>query len=217
MHKPHEFVIWGSAGHSKVLNSILAMRGDVVVALFDNSEVEASIPGVLIYIGHEGFLTWKSTYGNVENVSALVAIGGGRGRERLAIQKLFLRNGFKTPWVAHQSAFICKTASIGAGTQVMAQAVVAAGTRIGEACIINNHASVDHECELRNGVHVAPGAILCGCVNVDDNAFIGAGSVILPGREIGRDSIIGAGSVVTRDIKAGSTVAGNPARIIKSY
>lgn len=46
--------------------------------------------------------------------------------------------------------------------------------------------------------------------------FIGARSIILPGIEIGDGCIVGAGSVVTKPVPAGSIVAGNPARILRS-
>ncbi|MET0292557.1 MAG: DapH/DapD/GlmU-related protein, partial [Steroidobacteraceae bacterium] len=44
------------------------------------------------------------------------------------------------------------------------------------------------------------------------NVWIGAGALVLPGVTIGDDALIGAGSVVTRDVPAGTTVVGNPAR-----
>jgi acetyltransferase-like isoleucine patch superfamily enzyme len=45
--------------------------------------------------------------------------------------------------------------------------------------------------------------------------FIGAHSIVLPGLTIGDGSIVGAGSVVTRDVPAGTIVAGNPARVVR--
>lgn len=45
------------------------------------------------------------------------------------------------------------------------------------------------------------------------NVWIGGGALLLPGVTIGDDAIIGAGSVVTRDVPAGATVVGNPARV----
>lgn len=50
---------------------------------------------------------------------------------------------------------------------------------------------------------------------VEDDVWIGAGCVILPGRRIGRGSIVGAGSVVVTDVPSWTVVAGNPARIVK--
>jgi len=49
-------------------------------------------------------------------------------------------------------------------------------------------------------------------VTIGRNVWIGAGALILPGVSVGDDALVGAGSVVTRDVAAGVTVLGNPAR-----
>lgn len=49
-------------------------------------------------------------------------------------------------------------------------------------------------------------------VRIGSDVWIGGGAIILPGITIGDGAVIGAGSVVTRDVPAGETVAGNPAR-----
>ena len=53
-------------------------------------------------------------------------------------------------------------------------------------------------------------------VIIEDNVWIGAGATILKGVRIGRDAVIGTGAVVTSDVPAGTIVAGNPARVVKS-
>ncbi len=50
---------------------------------------------------------------------------------------------------------------------------------------------------------------------VEDDVWIGARAIIMPGIRIGQGSIIGAGAVVTKDVPAYSVVVGNPGRIIK--
>jgi acetyltransferase-like isoleucine patch superfamily enzyme len=52
---------------------------------------------------------------------------------------------------------------------------------------------------------------------VGKGASIGTGSTILCGVTIGERATVGAGSVVTRDVAAGSVVAGNPARPIQRF
>lgn len=52
-------------------------------------------------------------------------------------------------------------------------------------------------------------------VVVEDDVWIGASSILLPGVLIGRGSVIGAGSVVTRSVPPFSVAAGNPARVIR--
>lgn len=54
-----------------------------------------------------------------------------------------------------------------------------------------------------------------GKINIEEDVWIGANSVILSGVTIGRGSIIGAGSVVTKDIPRYSIAVGNPAKVIK--
>ena len=49
-------------------------------------------------------------------------------------------------------------------------------------------------------------------ITIGRNVWIGGGAIIVPGVSIGDDAIIGAGSVVTRDVPAGATAFGNPAR-----
>ncbi len=207
-----EYVLWGSAGHAKVLEELISAHGGRVIALFDNLEVPSALIGVPVYYGRAGFEGWAAQQRHIDRLSAAVAIGGHRGRDRIEIHALFRRHGLGLPPLIHPDASFSRTASIGAGSQVLAHALVAAEVRIGEACIINHKASVDHESTLGNGVHVAPGAILCGCVSVGDNVLIGAGAVVLPRITVGANAVVGAGAVVTRNVAAGSTVAGNPAR-----
>jgi maltose O-acetyltransferase len=52
-------------------------------------------------------------------------------------------------------------------------------------------------------------------IAIGANVWIGGGAILLPGIRIGEGAIIGAGSVVTRDVPAGATVSGNPARAAK--
>jgi maltose O-acetyltransferase len=49
-------------------------------------------------------------------------------------------------------------------------------------------------------------------VRIGSDVWIGGAAIILPGVTIGDGAVVGAGSVVTRDVGAGVTVAGNPAR-----
>ncbi|MCL2019718.1 MAG: sugar O-acetyltransferase [Oscillospiraceae bacterium] len=52
-------------------------------------------------------------------------------------------------------------------------------------------------------------------VRIGDNAWIGAGAIILPGVTIGENSVIGAGSVVTKDIPSNVVAVGSPCRVMR--
>lgn len=211
------YVLWGSAGHAKVLAGLIALRGGRVVVLFDNNPQATSVlAGVPLYIGKDEFARWIEGEPDRHDLCGLAAIGGACGRDRLAVHEYFRAHDVRVEPLVHPQASVCLTASLGAGTQVLAQAVVAAGARLGEACIINHHASADHECVLGDGVHLAPGVTLCGCVTLGNNAMIGAGAVVLPRVTIGENTVVGAGAVVTRDLPAGVVAMGNPAQIVRN-
>jgi maltose O-acetyltransferase len=53
-------------------------------------------------------------------------------------------------------------------------------------------------------------------VVVEDDVWIGARVIVLPGVRVGRGSVIGAGAVVTKDVPPYSVVGGNPARVVRS-
>jgi galactoside O-acetyltransferase len=52
-------------------------------------------------------------------------------------------------------------------------------------------------------------------VCIADKAWVGFGSIVLPGVTVGEGAVIGAGSVVTRDVAPWTVAAGNPARLIR--
>ena len=54
-------------------------------------------------------------------------------------------------------------------------------------------------------------------VEIGEGVLIGYGAIILPNVRIGRRAVVGAYAVVTKDVPEYSTVAGNPARLIKRY
>lgn len=215
MSAPNRFVIWGSAGHAKVLADIIGLQGGSVIALFDrNLEVASCLQGVPLFYGESGYSLWLKEQESPELINAALGIGGARGRDRQEIAKLFTGSGLKLTPVIHPTAAVSKTAIVGEGSQVLAHSVVAADVVIGKAAIVNNSANVDHECVLGDGVHIAPGAVLCGCISVGENSLIGAGAVVLPRIKIGKNVLVGAGAVVTRDVPDGIVVAGNPAKKI---
>ena len=54
-------------------------------------------------------------------------------------------------------------------------------------------------------------------VVIEDNVWIGAGCILLPGVTIGENSVIGAGSIVNRPIPANCVAVGNPCRVVRYF
>lgn len=68
----------------------------------------------------------------------------------------------------------------------------------------------------RRGAHEAPYRTHARPIVVGDGAWIGAGTIVLPGVTIGAGAVIGAGSVVTRDVPPGCLALGQPCRVVRA-
>jgi maltose O-acetyltransferase len=88
----------------------------------------------------------------------------------------------------------------------VAEVRIGAGTQIGPGVQI---LTADHP---RDPALRAQSLEFGRSITIGRNVWIGGGALILPGVIVGDDAIVGAGSVVTRQVRAGATVVGNPAR-----
>lgn len=59
-------------------------------------------------------------------------------------------------------------------------------------------------------------SLVPGHIHIKNNAWIGAGAILLPGVTIGENSVVAAGAVVSKNVPANTIVGGVPAKIIKS-
>lgn len=204
--------VFGASGHAKVVIDIVERAGGARIDCIvddDPARHGARMLGYEVVGGREALLARRRSAG-----TGIVAIGANPARRSVALW--LASQGFDFAAARHPAAQVGREVRIGAGSVLMAGAVVNSDTRIGMHCILNTACSVDHDCDLGDAVHVAPGARLCGGVAVGAGAFIGAGAVIVPGRRVGADAIIAAGAVVLGDVPERAVVAGNPARIVRS-
>jgi len=201
-------VVVGAGGHAKVVVELARDNGFEVVGCTDRNAEGPDVVGAPV-IGDDSMLEGLFASG-----IAFAAVGLGANRLRLKTGRRLQEIGFALPALVHPSATVSPSASLGHGVTVMAGAVINADTAVGDFAIINTLAGVDHDGVLGHGVHVGPGASLSGSVRMDDEAFVGVGATVLPGVHIGSAATLGGGSVAIRDIPAGATAAGAPARIL---
>lgn len=199
------FAIYGAGGHGKVIaDTLRAANLDFNIAIDDAKDaklfnIKALKPQDFLKINNA-----KNTY------SIILAIGDSKIRKELYDK--FTQLGFEMPSIIHPSAYISKTATLGKGVVVLANASIGADAKIGDGAIINTGSVVEHDCSIGEFSHIAPGAVLCGGVSVGTQTLIGARSVIIESKSVGDSCLIGAGSVVIDSIENNKKVVGNPAK-----
>ena len=93
-------------------------------------------------------------------------------------------------------------------------AIVNSNAVVGDNCIVNTKALLEHGCYLDRHVNISTNSVLNGDVYVEDGAFVGSSSVTIGQLRIGAWSTVGAGAVVVRNVEPLTTVAGIPAKVI---
>jgi acetyltransferase EpsM len=190
MQNSFPIIIYGAGGHGKVIAETLSfMNGDAIYFWDQNfAETEAEITVYPPFKGPPG--------------KVILGIGNLLTRRQILEEKGELID-FLPSLIAHPTAFISPSAKIGKGTWVGPKAIVHTRATIGDHCIINSGAIVDHDVRIGLNVHIAPGATLCGNVSIGDHSFVGANAVVTPGVKIGSHVFIKAGSVVKEDVLDG--------------
>lgn len=204
-------VVLGGGGHAAVLIECLRASGAAepsAILETDRSRWGSEVLGVPV-LGGDEFLPQLARQGIGAFVVGVGGIGDNEPRKRLF--DLAVSHGLTPLTVRHPSAVCSASALVGSGSLLAPLSVVNARAVLGVDVIVNTAAVVEHDCVIGDHVHIATGARLSGGVRIEAGAHVGTGAIIKQGVTVQERAIVGAGAVVIRDVKAGSTVVGNPA------
>ena len=199
--------IIGAGGHGQVVADAL-IKGDVLPAGFLDDDKELWDKKVLGIPVVGNVLSAKKLEGKF-----VIAIGDNATRKKISEILNFPDDRYFT--VVHPSVALGKNVEIGVGSMIIGGVVINTQTKIGKHTIINTSSSIDHHNAIGDFVHIAPGTHTGGNVKVEEGAFLGIGTSVIPEKTIGKWSVIGAGAVIISDIPEFSVVVGVPGRVIK--
>ena len=158
----------------------------------------------------------EGVLGSLEEIDSIpdlansaIAIGSSETRIRIANS---IPGNLTFPNIVHPKALLADEVIMGLGNIITPNVIITSNVQIGNFCLINLGCTLGHDVTLGNFCSLMPGVNLGGNVILEEGVFIGTGATVLPGVRIGKNAVVGAGAVVTRDVPAGITVKGVPAK-----
>ena len=127
-----------------------------------------------------------------------------------------------------QFCVILEGAKIGSNCNICAHVFIESDVIVGDNVTIKNGVQLWDGLRVEDNVFIGPNVTFTNDklprskvypeqfkkTIIHKSASIGANATILPGVKIGKNAMVGAGTVVTKDVKEGTTVIGNPAKVI---
>lgn len=202
-------VLIGAGGHARsVMDIALENEEYDFLGCLSNSN-EEEVLGIPI-IGGDDLLPGLVCEG-VKHF--FVAIGDNKIRNTIFDRCLSL--GMIPINIISKTATISKFTKVGKGVCILHHTVVHVNTKIGDNCIVNTGATIDHDCSVGKSAHISVGSHMCGFTQIGEGTLIAPGVTVRDRIKIGRWCIVGLGAAVVKDIEDHTISFGVPARIIK--
>jgi acetyltransferase-like isoleucine patch superfamily enzyme len=152
--------------------------------------------------------------GTVVSTGAVVFVGSSVGERVIVGDQACVRERctIGDDVVIGRGSLVENDTEVGARTKIQADAYVTAYSLLEEdvfvaPCVVTANDNFMGRTERRHALRRGP--------TIRRGARVGAAAVLLPGIEIGQEAFIGAGAVVLRNVPARAVVVGNPAREIR--
>ncbi len=206
--------IFGASGHGLVTMEAAVAQGHVVVGWIDSFKPAGSKVAGLAILGTPDQLPELMTKHQAS--VGILAISDNWIRSEVAAKIRGAMPGFEFVNVVHPRAWVSPSTHLGSGVLVLAGAVINAACTVGDHCIVNTKASLDHDSEMKPYSSILPGVTTGGGVKIGAWSCVGAGSTLAHRVNIGDHTLVGAGSTVLGDIPARVLAFGTPAAIYRS-
>jgi sugar O-acyltransferase (sialic acid O-acetyltransferase NeuD family) len=206
-------VIVGAGGHGRELADVAracAAAGEpieIVGYVDDDPARRGTAPDGLPVLGGLNWLQGR------DDVQAVCAIGSPATRRRVVTA--LAATGIRFRGLVHPQADLTRWVTRGEGVVITAGCVLTNEIVLGDHVHVNRMTTIGHDCRVGAFTHLAPGVVLSGNTTVGEDCSIGTNACAIQNITIGAGTTVGAGATVIRDLPAGVTAVGTPARIIK--
>lgn len=207
-------VIFGAGGFGREVLVLLRQLNEVqptwhLRGFYDDHAPAAATINGLPYLGDAAALNATS-----EPLAVAVAVGSPAARAAVVARLTSPQLSFPTlvhPGVALQPY---QNISVGEGTIIQKDVNLMTDLRIGRFVVLNVGTILGHDAVVEDFCSLMGHVDLSGYVHVETGCYLGTKSTIIQGLRMGRHSTLGAGAVAVRDLPAGVTAVGVPAKIL---
>ncbi len=200
-----QLLLIGAGGHCRACIGVIEQEDRFKIAgIVDKNRDKADVLGYPVVGTDDDLLRLRENCRH-----ALVAVGQITSPNvRIRLYQRLRELGFELPTIISPLAHVSRHARVGQGSIIMHQALVNAGAVVGENCIINTRALVEHLVEhdavIEDHCHIATGAIINGGAAVGQGSFVGSNAVVLQNVVIGSGCVVGADARVLRHLAENS-------------
>lgn len=205
--------IYGASGFGKEVMPLVRqhysqLNQDNIVFIDDGGRLE-QLDGYKV-LSYQQFMNHTAT-----QKAVTIAIADSQVREKLNAK--LVQDNIEIINVIANNALQYDNITMGKGSIICGFVHLTSNIKIGKGFHANIYSYIAHDCVIGDFVTFAPRVSCNGNVHIEDHAYIGTGAVLRQGSPdkpliIGKGAIVGMGAVVTKDVPAGVTVIGNPAR-----
>ena len=205
--------IYGASGFGKEVMPLVRqhysqLNQDNIVFIDDGGRLE-QLDGYKV-LSYQQFMNHTAT-----QKAVTIAIADSQVREKLNAK--LVQDNIEIINVIANNALQYDNITMGKGSIICGFVHLTSNIKIGKGFHANIYSYIAHDCVIGDFVTFAPRVSCNGNVHIEDHAYIGTGAVLRQGTPdkpliIGKGAIVGMGAVVTKDVPAGVTVVGNPAK-----
>jgi len=189
----------------KEIHKAQGQRWNIVGFLDDT---EAPLAGKACDYGVVGTIV---DYVPKENDVLAMAVADPKGKRKLA--EMLLSRGAVFENIIHPAATLGEFNTIGTGNVIYGGFAMSANVRIGNFTTLLD-SLIGHDSVVGDYTTISALCNITGYVKIGKGVFIGGSCAVVPHAVIEDDAYVGMGSVVLRHVKAGKKVFGNPARVV---
>lgn len=174
-------LIYGSGDFAPTVIELVRACGHEAVGLIDDTRVGPDVLGSLEQVMQSH---------PPQDYGIALAIGYKNLAGRWIAWLRARAAGYDAPVLIHPRAYVADSARVGAGSMVMAGALVDVRASVGAATVLWPGVCVNHDSSIGANCFISPNATLCGFVQLGENSFVGAGAAVADRSQVPPSSFI---------------------------